>query len=110
MATKPTTKTFAPISSSVIINCELTSTTQTNDAFWAIDLSGVASNYQYRFTPSNHETSILNDHGVYELPPIETPGMPPTLRLLINDTASNNGTKILCSTGQSTTLFVFGRS
>ena len=45
---------------------------------------------------------------------IETPGMPPTLRPLINDTARNNQTVITC-TGLSesiesieTTLFIYG--
>ena len=51
----------------------------------------------------------LNAHGVYELP--EVPGMPPTLRLLISDTAMNNQTEIFCNRGAlSTILFVYGGS
>ena len=71
---------------------------------WSIDLANDSVSTQQH---------ILNAHGVYELPRIETPGMPPTLRLLINDTALNNQTEIFC-TGESTsnhsTLFILGKS
>ena len=42
------------------------------------------------------EYEVLNAHGVFRLPSLET-GMSQTLRLLINDTARNNGTEIFCS-------------
>ena len=80
------------------------------DFFWAIDLSDDMTNFALRFI-STGENTTLNAHGVYELPPIETPGMPTTLRLLINDTARNNGTVINCgsvTSARSTTMFVLG--
>ena len=72
---------------------------------WAIDLaadSSVNSGLQF-----GSRKRRLNDHGVYELPPIETPL---TLRLLINNTAINNQTEIQCERGESitTVLRVFG--
>ena len=59
-----------------------------------------------------YKEEILNAHGVYELPQIETLGMPDTLGLLINDTAVNNQAEIHC-TGETisihTTLFTIGK-
>jgi hypothetical protein len=95
---------FAPQESTIIINC----TAVGEHAFWSIDLANDSVSTQYQF--SNRE-EILNDHGVYELPRIETPGMPATLRLMINDTAGNNQTEILCTDGNNsirTILFLIG--
>ena len=95
---------FAPRGSTIIINC----TADSEHAFWSIDLASDSVSSQHQF--SSRE-DILNDHGVYELPQIETPGMPPTLRLIINDTTANNQTEILCTGGNKTihtTLFVIG--
>ena len=96
----PTPYLFVPKDSTVTIDC----TDQSGNDFLSVDLASDTSDIQYRI---GDQQLIDLGAAVYELPSIETP---PTLRLLINDTASNNGTKILCSTGQATTLFVFGRS
>jgi hypothetical protein len=81
---------FAPQESTIIITCAAVD----EHAFWSIDLANDSVSTQYQF--GNRE-EILNAHGVYELPQIETPGMPPTLRLMINDTTGNNQTEILCT-------------
>ena len=96
-------RVFVPQSSSVQMNCTLT-----DSPFWSIDLAEDAVTVPLPFAA---RSSLLNAHGLYELPQIETPGMPPTLRLLINDTARNNQTKITCTgTRESieTTLFIYG--
>ena len=72
---------------------------------WTIDLSADSSDAQHQFSTRK---GLLNAYGVYELPRIETPV---TVRLLINDTASNNLTEINCDHGTSsitTILRVFG--
>ena len=76
---------FAPISSTIEISC----TTISDSPYWVIDLEGDAVTTHLQFSTRREK---LNDHGVYELPRIETSGMPPThtLRLLINDTVGNN--------------------
>ena len=100
----PRPNVFAPENSTVLINC----TTTSDSPLWSIDLASDGSNSQLQF-PTRAEN--LNAHGVYELPSINKTGMPPTLRLLINDTASNNGTVIVCDDGNDifeTTLYVYG--
>ena len=72
---------------------------------WAIDLAGDSGALPLQFSSRKRQ---LNAHGVYELPPVETPL---TLRLLINDTAINNQTEIGCDCGVlsiATILYVFG--
>ena len=73
---------------------------------WAIDLAADSSvNSPLQFSTRKRR---LNAHGVYELPQIQTPL---TLRLLINNTAMNNQTKIQCERGAqsiTTVLHVFG--
>ena len=97
---------FAPENSTVLINC-----TNTSDSpLWSIDLASDGSNSQLQFSTRAED---LNAHGVYELPLINETGMPPTLRLLINDTARNNGTDIVCDNGNEsfeTTLYIYGES
>ena len=97
---------FVPQESVVMINC----IADGEQSFWSIELANNSTDTQYQF---NVRQDLLNDHGVYELPLIETPGMPPTLRLLINDTTGNNQTKIHCysysATSISTTLFTIGK-
>ena len=80
---------FVPQDSVIIINC----TTGDDTPFWTIDLANDSTDTQYQFSSRN---DILKAHGVYELPRIKTSGMPPTLGLLINDTAINNQTEIFC--------------
>ena len=98
---------LAPVNSTIIINCRAEGA---ENPVWSIDLANDSVSTQHQFSSRQH---ILNAHGVYELPRTETPGMPPTLRLLINDTVLNNETEIFC-TGESTsnhgTLFILGKS
>ena len=97
---------FAPENSTVLINC----TTPSDSPLWSIDLASDGSNSQLQFS---NRAEDLNAHGVYELSLINETGMPPTLRLLINDTARNNGTDIVCDNGNDifeTTLYVYGES
>ena len=98
---------FAPENSTILINC----TTTTGDSpLWSIDLASDGSNSQLQFS---NRAEDLNAHGVYELPLINGTGTASTLRLLINDTASNNGTKIVCDDGNEsfvTTLYIYGES
>ena len=96
---------LAPIGSNVEINCTAAVGTA-YPPFWAIDLAADSSTTALQFT---NRKGRLNAHGVYELPPIETPL---TLRLLINDTAINNQTAIFCDRGAQyittyTVLYVF---
>ena len=96
-----------PQGSTVEMNC----TANNGDyPFWAIDLASDSSSVQHQFISRQN---VLNYHGVYELPQIETPGMT-TLRLLINDTSTvNNQTDVICrintQTVLSTTLFIFSK-
>ena len=97
---------FALENSTVLFNC----TTPSDSPLWSIDLASDGSNFQLQFSTGDED---LNNQGVYELPIINETGMPPTLRLLINDTAKNNGTKIFCDGGDEsfeTTLYVYGES
>ena len=95
---------LVPNGSNLEINC--TAAVGTADPpFWAIDLAADLSTTRLQFT---NRKGQLNTHGVYELPPIETPL---TLRLLINDTEINNQTEINCEPGAetiTTILHVFG--
>ena len=76
--------------STVRINCK----TDSDSPFWSINLSNDSINAVIQF---HFRAKQLNDHGVYELPPIKTPdAMAPILRLLINDTQRNNLTEIKC--------------
>ena len=97
---------LVPNGSNVEINCTAAvGTADSPDPFWAIDLVADSSTTRLQFTSRKRQ---LNAHGVYELPRIETP---PTLRLLINDTAINNQTEIACDSGpgtMTTILYVFG--
>ena len=97
---------FALQESTIIINCTADGA---ENPIWSIDLANDSVSTQYQFSSRQH---ILNAHGVYELPRIETPGMPPTLRLLINDAALNNQTEIFCTgnnTSNHVTLFILGK-
>ena len=101
---------FAPRESTVEINCTAGETSYLPS--WLIDLANDTKMSSLQFTNLNQKEQ-LNAHSVYQLPQIETPGMPLTLRLLINDTLRNNQTKIQCdrsATSESTTtLFVVGK-
>jgi hypothetical protein len=101
---------FAPRESTVEIHC--TAGERSYSPSWLIDLANDTKSFSLQ-SNRNHEEQ-LNAHSVYQLPRIETPGMPPTVRLLINDTVRNNGTNIQCdrsATSVSTaTLFVLGKA
>jgi hypothetical protein len=76
--------------------------------YWLIDLANDTKSFPLQF----NQEKQLNSHNVYQLHRWETPGMPPTLRLLMNDTVRNNGTKIQCDRSETsestTTLYVIG--
>ena len=96
---------LVPQNSTLKMNC--TAADDGNTPFWAIGLHAMPAQARAG------DGTIFKDHGFYVLPRIETQGMPPTLRLLINDTTINNQTEIICSDQSvvklSTTLFIFGK-
>ena len=98
----PTPYLFVPQNSTVTMNCTTTGS-EDDPVFWAADLASDASLVQFRAGDRR-----FNDHGLYELP---RTGMPPTLRLFINDTERNNQTNIYCNRDVElfTTLFIFGK-
>ncbi len=101
----PTPHILVPLGSDVEINC-IAATDSADPPFWAIDNAADSSRAQLQF---GTRKGRLNAHGVYKLPRIETPL---TLRLLINDTAVNNQTEIICDRGSNlksitTILYVF---
>ena len=71
---------FVPKESTVEIHC--TARERSYSLFWLIDLANATKNFSLQFINQEEQ---LNAHNVYQLPQIETPGMPPTARLLIND-------------------------
>ena len=95
---------FIPSGSTLELNC-----TSHERRSWLIDLrQNSTAGIPLSFDLIQEQ---LNAHGVFELPQIDAPGMPSTLRLLINDTARNNQTLIRCqgaTTFSTTTLFVLG--
>ena len=104
----PVPHIFAPRGSTVEINC--TAEERSHTPFWLIDLANDVKTFPLQFINQEEQ---LNAHSVYQLPQIETPGMPPTVRLLINDTIQNNQTRIQCDRSETsestTTLFVVGK-
>ena len=78
----PVPQIFAPRESTVEIRC--TAGERSYSPFWLIDQANDTKRYFLQFI--RNQEGQLNAHNVYQLPQIETPGMPPTLRLLINDT------------------------
>lgn len=103
---------FVPQGSSVRISC--TADSNSPSIFWSIDLASHPSTVQFQFGTGS---AALHAAGVYELSDIKSDSKKvTTLRLLINDTAMNNGTIIHCTHGQlsspitaTTSLFVFGK-
>ena len=99
---------YAPHNASVHINCTLETQGM---PFWAINVADFNSDLQFAT-----QGELLNNRGLYELPRIDTPGMPLILRLLINDTGVNNNTVIKCSSlivgvrEMQTTLYLYGMS
>ena len=106
----PVPHVFAPRESTVEIRC--TAGERSYTPSWLIDLANDTKMFSLHFNNLNQKEQ-LNAHSVYQLPPIVTPGMPPTLRLLINDTIRNNQTRIQCDKSatsvSTTTLFVVGK-
>ena len=99
---------LVPQKSNIYMNCTVKSTSL---FFWSINLANDSLSVQFQFGTGR---SVLNAHGVYELPQSEISEETTILRLLINDTARNNGTVIHCtrtvSDSIATTLFVLGKS
>jgi hypothetical protein len=100
---------FAPRESTVEIHC--TAGERSYSPYWLIDLANDTKPSSLQFI---NQAEQLNAHSVYQVPQIETQGMPPTVRLLINDTARNNQTEIQCDRSatsvSTTTLFVLGKT
>ena len=95
---------YVPHNASVYINC----TTDSNNPFWSIDPAGDELNTPLQFTTRGEE---LNNEGLYD---IEVSGgtVPPTLRLLINNTELNNQTVIECvgeRVNLRTVIFLYGK-
>ena len=96
---------YVPHNASIHIIC----TTDSASPFWSIDPAG--DQLDMTFFQFVTGSDVLNDYGMYELPRIETPGMPPTLRLLINETVFNNQTVIQCigrTVVRQTTVYLYG--
>ena len=101
----PTSHVLVPIGSNVEIRC--TAVDAADPPHWVIDLAAEPHRPPIQFHTGR---TRLNAHGVYELPTIVTPL---TLRLLINETAVNNRTEIICDSSSgaqfnNTVLYVFG--
>ena len=91
-------------STTVEINCKLK---ENVEPFFELSLDGINTPLSFF-----NRREFLNDQGVFELPSLESPGEPPTLRLLINDTERNNQTVVKCNgieESRQTTLFVYGK-
>lgn len=93
------------------MNC--TADSNSPSIFWTIDLSSHPSVVPFQFGTGR---ATLNAAGFYELSDIKSVNKnTTTLKLLINDTANNNGTIIHCTHGAllsttfTTSLFVLGK-
>ena len=97
---------YVPQDAHVMMNCTADGN---SPPFWSINLANDSSTLPHQFGTRQEQ---LNSYGFYEVPKIEISGMPLILRLLINETAKNNGTVIFCSRDKmelSTTLSIFGK-
>ena len=94
---------FVPRNASVYINC----VTDSSEPFWSINPAADELDTFLQFLIRGED---LNNAGLYDMG--VTPGMPLTLRLLINNTENNNQTKIECI-GRRVTLrtevFLYGK-
>ena len=102
----PTPVLYIPQDVHVMMSCRADGN---SPPFWSIDLANDSSPVQLQFGSRQEQ---LNSFGFYEVPQIEISGIPLILRLLINETARNNGTVIFCSRDKMelhTTLSVFGK-
>ena len=94
---------YVPHNASVYINC----TTDSNNPFWSIN---PAEDELDRFLQFPTRGEDLNNEGVYDIGVAEGT-VPPTLRLLINDTEMNNQTVIECvgrAVTNTTVIFLYG--
>ena len=80
---------YVPHNASVYINC----TTDSNNSFWSIDLAEDGLETPLQFATRRE---ALNNEGVYDIEVSGGTTVPPTLRLLINNTELNNQTVIEC--------------
>ena len=95
---------YVPHNASVYINC----TTDSNNPFWSIDPADDELETPLQFATRGE---ALNNEGLYD---IEVLGgtVPPTLRLLINNTELNNQTVIECvgeRVNLRTVIFLYGK-
>ena len=95
---------YAPHNASVYINC----TTNSSNPFWSINLAGDNVDSFLPFFPRGED---LNNEGLYDIG-VAGGTVPPTLRLLINDTEVNNQTMIECvgrAVTHRTVIFLYGK-
>ena len=95
---------YVPHNASVYINC----TTDSSDPFWAIN---PAEDELDSFLQFGNRGEDLNNEGLYDIK-VSEGTVPPTLRLLINDTEVNNQTVIECvgrTVTHRTVIFLYGK-
>ena len=95
---------YVPHNASVYINC----TTDSNNPFWSIDPAEDELDSFLQFATRSEE---LNNEGLYDIA-VSGGTVPPTLRLLINDTEVNNQTVIECvgkTVTNRTVIFLYGK-
>ena len=95
---------YVPHNASVYINC----TTDSSNPFWSINLAGDNVDSFLPFFPRGED---LNNEGLYDIGVVGGT-VPPTLRLLINDTEVNNQTVIECvgrAVTHRTVIFLYGK-
>ena len=102
---------YVPVGAFVRVNCTVNSN-QPNPV-WLVHLAGTDTAIQFTFSAS---ISLLNSRGFYLLSGLEDNGRVKTTRLLINDTAGENGTTIECIDASTanvyhgTRLYIYGEN
>ena len=95
---------YVPHNASVYINC----TTDSNNPFWSINPAEDELDTPLQFATRGED---LNNEGLYDIK-VSGGTVPPTLRLLINDTEVNNQTVIECvgrTVTNRTVIFLYGK-
>ena len=108
MLLPPEARTFIPEGSRAVINCTADSS---QSPAWVIQLPGQSLQLQF---PVGGSRTTLNNRGFYELPELDS-GVTRIIRLLLNNTMSNNGSVIGCIDSNSgntiaqTSLHIYGK-
>ena len=95
---------YVPHNASVYKNC----TTDSDNPFWSIDPAGDGLETPLQFSTRRE---ALNNEGLFNIE-VSEGTVPPTLRLLINDTEVNNQTVIECVgeiVTHRTVIFLYGK-